>query len=81
MLLHFAGERVLRRGTLKQIRRTLDPAMFVRVHRSAALNVRHVRELTIAVGGGVTARLTSGTDVSVARSFRDDLEAKLRGLP
>ena len=81
VLLHLATERILRRGTLKQFLQALDPAIFVRVHRSAAVNVRHVRELTIAVGGGLTARLASGAEVTVARSFRDELEEKLRGLP
>ena len=81
VLLHLAGERILRRGTLKQVLRTLDPALFVRVHRSAAVNVRQVRELTITVGGGVTARLASGADVAVARVFRPELEERLRALP
>ena len=81
VLLHLATERILRRGTLKQFLRSLDPTHFVRVHRSAAINVRHVRELTIAVGGGVTARLASGAEVPVARSFRDELEQRLRTLP
>ena len=81
VLLHLAGERILRRGTLKQFLRTLDPAQFVRVHRSAAVNVKHVRELTITVSGGLTARLTSGAEVSVAKGFRTDLEERLRALP
>jgi two-component system LytT family response regulator len=81
VLLHLAGERILRRGTLKQFMRTLDPAMFVRVHRSAAVNVRHVRELTITVSGGLSARLTSGAEVPVARAFRSELEERLRCLP
>jgi len=81
VLLHLAGERILRRGTLKQFLQTLDPAIFVRVHRSAAVNVRHVRELTITVSGGLTARLTSGDDVAVARPCRTELEERLRTLP
>jgi two-component system LytT family response regulator len=81
VLLHLAGERILRRGTLKQFLRTLDPALFVRVHRSAAVNVRHVRELTITVNGGLTAKLASGADVNVARGFREELEGRLRALP
>lgn len=79
VLLHLAGERILRRGTLKQVLRALDPAAFVRVHRSAAVNVRHVRELTIA-NGSLSARLTSGKDVPVSRSSRVELEEKLRAL-
>src|SRR6185295_6935891 len=73
VLLHLAGERILRRGTLKQFLRALDPAQFVRVHRSAAVNVRHVKELTITVSGGLTARLASGAEVPVARPFRGEL--------
>jgi two-component system LytT family response regulator len=80
VLLHLAGERILRRGTLKQFLRTLDPALFVRVHRSAAVNVRHVKELAIT-GAGLNARLTSGADVSVAKTFRAELEERLRALP
>jgi len=81
VLLHLAGERILRRGTLKQFLRTVDPALFVRVHRSAAVNIRHVRELTITASGGLTARLTAGADVSVARAFRQELEERLRAVP
>jgi len=81
VLVHLAGERILRRGTLKQFLRTLDPAQFVRVHRSAAVNIRHVRELTITVGGGLTARLASGAEVAVARGCRAELEERLRTLP
>ncbi|HEX5217643.1 MAG TPA: LytTR family DNA-binding domain-containing protein [Vicinamibacterales bacterium] len=81
VLVHLAGERILRRGTLKQFLRTLDPAQFVRVHRSAGINIRHVRELTITAGGGLTARLSSGAEVSVARGCRAELEERLRTLP
>jgi len=48
------------------------------VHRSAAVNIRHVRELTITAGGGLTAKLTAGTDVGVARGFRQHLEGSRR---
>lgn len=81
VLLHLKSERILRRGTLKQFLQTLDPAQFVRVHRSAAVNVRHVQELTITASGSLTARLTSGTDVAVAKPFRAELEERLRALP
>jgi len=81
VLLHLAGERILQRGTLKQFLRSLDPRQFVRVHRSAAVNIRHVRELTITATGGLLARLVSGAEVTVARQCREELEARLRALP
>jgi two-component system, LytTR family, response regulator len=80
VLLHLSSERILKRGTLKQILRMLDPQQFVRVHRSAALNIRHVRDLTITASGALSARLTSGKEVPVARSCRAELEERLRAL-
>jgi two-component system LytT family response regulator len=77
VLLHLGAERILRRGTLKQVLRTLDPSRFVRVHRSAAVNVRHVRELTIDVDGGLKARMASGAEVKIAKPCRAELEARL----
>jgi two-component system LytT family response regulator len=81
VLLHLAGERILRRGTLKQFLQSVDPAVFVRVHRSAAVNVRHVRELTITASGGLMARTTAGAEIPIARGFREELEERLRALP
>jgi len=81
VLLHLAGERILRRGTLKQFLRLADPSILVRVHRSAAVNVRHVHELTITATGGLTARLVSGSEVPVARACREELEKRLRAMP
>jgi len=81
VLMHLSGERILRRGTLKQFMAVLDPKLFVRVHRSAALNVRCVKELTLSAGGGLTARLASGEEVAVARNCRAELEARLRAMP
>jgi two-component system LytT family response regulator len=33
------------RETIKQLANTLDPKTFVRVHRSAIVNINHVREI------------------------------------
>ena len=33
------------RETIKQLASTLDPKTFVRVHRSAIVNINHVREI------------------------------------
>jgi two-component system LytT family response regulator len=79
--LHLAAEAILRRGTLLRVLRALDPREFVRVHRSAALSLRHVRELTVTGDGGLTARMASGADVRVSRPYRTELEARLSALP
>jgi two-component system LytT family response regulator len=81
VMLHLANESILRRGTLRQTLRSIDPREFVRVHRSAAVNVRHVRDLTLAPDGGLIARLTSGAEVRVVRQCRQELEARLAAMP
>jgi len=81
VLLHTERERILRRGTLKQFLGDVDPRVFVRVHRSAALNVKFVRDLTITATGAMTARLVDGTEIPVARGSRAALEERLRDLP
>ena len=43
--LHVAGKRYLLRQTIKQLTATLDPKTFIRVHRSAIVNLNHVREI------------------------------------
>ena len=43
--LHVGGKNFLLREPIKQLATTLDPSMFVRVHRSAIVNIGHVREI------------------------------------
>jgi two-component system LytT family response regulator len=43
--LHVGGKRHMLREPIKQLAITLDPAKFVRVHRSAIVNLDHVREI------------------------------------
>jgi two-component system LytT family response regulator len=78
VLVHLASERILRRGVLKQFLEEIDPRQFVRVHRSAAVNVRAVRELVMTANGGLTARLTNEQEIPVARPYRHMLEERLR---
>jgi two-component system, LytTR family, response regulator len=43
--LHVGPKRYMLRETIKQLAATLDPAIFIRVHRSAIVNINHVREI------------------------------------
>src|SRR5581483_11289613 len=44
-VLHIAGRRQLVRATLASLEEQLDPTSFARIHRSAVINLRRVREL------------------------------------
>jgi two-component system LytT family response regulator len=75
-----AGERCYRlRETLGAVAARLDPARFVRVHRSALVRLDQVRALVAVSGSGEwRARLRDGTQVPVSRRRLAVLKALLR---
>jgi two-component system LytT family response regulator len=52
------GEHVVDR-TIEELERTLDPASFLRIHRSAIVNLAFVKELTAVDGGRFLVNLTA----------------------
>jgi two-component system LytT family response regulator len=59
----------LLRETISAIARRLDPAVFVRVHRSTIVNLSHVAELRSTLHGEAIARLASGRRVRCSRTY------------
>ncbi len=43
--LHIGSKKLMLREAIKELTNTLDPKKFVRVHRSAIVNISHVREI------------------------------------
>ncbi len=69
-----AGERSwLIRATLGALQEALDPARFVRIHRSTIVNVERIREIQPWVGGDYIAILRDGRQLRVSRTHREDL--------
>ncbi len=79
-VLHAAGERLAIRERMQTLEDRLDPSRFVRVHRSAIVQLDRVEAILVAAGGDYAARLRDGTRVKVARGRRDALAERL-GLP
>lgn len=73
-MLHVGSETHLLRETMQALEQKLDPARFLRVHRSAILQLDRVRELRDATSEVV---LHSGDVVPVSRSRRAALSAAL----
>jgi two-component system LytT family response regulator len=76
-VLHIGGRRQIVRATLASLEEQLDPAAFARIHRSAVINLRRVRELRRRPAGGLTVILVDGTRLTVSRSHRAQLMEKL----
>lgn len=67
----------LHRELLGALDRALDPRMFVRIHRSAIVNIDAIHELRQDENGNLVAILRGGTEVRVGRHFRVRLQARL----
>jgi len=75
---HAGGEPMVVRASLGQLERTLDPARFLRVHRSAIVALDRVRSLETNVDGGARILLASGERVPVGRTRLSSLRDRLR---
>jgi two-component system, LytTR family, response regulator len=75
--LHAAGREHLLRDTMARLERQLDPARFVRIHRSAIVQVDRIRELLPAFHGDYTVVLKDGTRLTLTRGYRPKVEELL----
>jgi two-component system, LytTR family, response regulator len=75
--LHVGKEDHLLRETMAAFERKLDPARFVRIHRSTIVNVDRIRELQPAFHGDYVVILQDGRELALSRSCREKLEKSL----
>ncbi len=75
--IHAGARSYLHRETMQSLERRLDPAQFVRIHRSAIVNRRRIRELRSGGRREAIVVLEGGATLKVARSQRDKI-ASLR---
>jgi len=75
---HVAGRAHLVRETMKALEAKLDPATFVRVHRSAIVNLDQVRRLEPYAHGEYTITLRDGSTLRTSRAHSAKLQALLR---
>lgn len=72
--IHAGGKSYLHRETMQSLERRLDGEQFVRIHRSAIINRRRIRELSSSRRETIVV-LEGGATLKVARSQRDKLAA------
>lgn len=74
------GERSHRlRATMAAVESRLDPNRFVRIHRSAIVNLDRVEELVQNAHGDYVVVLEGGKSLPLGRSYRGKLSAALTG--
>lgn len=75
--LHAGGQRHLLRESLQELSRRLDPARFLRVHRSAIVRVDQIVELVPRSNRDAVLRMRDGATLRVSRTYIDSLLAAL----
>jgi len=68
----------LLRETIGSLENRLDPSSFLRVHRSAIVNLHHVKEVKNESDGDATVVLKSGEQVPMSRSYRSKIQKLLK---
>lgn len=74
--IHAGTSSYLERETLSGICDRLDPKKFVRVHRSALVNINRIQEVQV-IDGEHELVLKSGVRVPLSRTYRDDFFSRL----
>ena len=75
--LHVAGKKLLYRATLQELVARLDAMRFVRVHRSAVVNIESIVQLEPRSHGEFDVVLRHGSRSRVSRTYRALLESRL----
>ena len=78
--LHVGRVSHMARQTLAAVEEQLDPERFLRIHRSAVVNVGRIRELQPLFSGEYRVVLEGGAALTLSRNYKDRL-FRLLGRP
>jgi two-component system LytT family response regulator len=78
--LHVGGGIRLVRGTLASLAARLDPAIFLRIHRSTIVNMQRIKAISQHNYTDFSLTLLDGTRLSSSRAYRDDVRAFMQSL-
>ena len=77
--LHAGGRTHLVRDTMNEMETKLDPALFVRVHRSAIVHLDRIARIEPAERGEYRITLRDGAQLATSRAHSERLRALLQG--
>jgi two-component system LytT family response regulator len=79
--LHTATSRHMVHATIQSLLAVLDPEVFVRVHRSIVVNIRHIRQIESAAHGDYVLTLDNGVRVQSSRTYNETIKKWLANRP
>ena len=75
--LHVGGKELLYRKSLTELESRLDVSRFVRIHRSAIVNIERIQQLEPISHGEFEVILKDGARLRLSRTYRAQLEQRL----
>jgi two-component system LytT family response regulator len=72
--LHLKASRHLLHVPIATLEASLDPELFLRIHRSLIVNVRHIHELETGPHGEYIVVLNGGTKLQSSRSYHEKIK-------
>lgn len=78
MKFHVGGRTHLMRETMARLEARLDPARFIRIHRSTIVNIDRLRKLSPSFASEYAVILHDGTKLKLSRGYHDRIAALLK---
>ncbi len=75
--LHTSGREILHRASLAELEQRLDPVRFIRIHRSAIVNIESIVQLESLSHGDLEVLLKDGSHPRISRNYRSSMEKRL----
>lgn len=75
--LHVGGKTFAVRERMQTLEEKMDPGRFFRIHRSAIVRLDTIESILRGTGGDYAVRLKDGTELSLSRARREELEQKM----
>jgi two-component system LytT family response regulator len=75
--LHCGGQTHVLRETMTEVEARLASARFVRIHRSAIVNIERIKELQPWFRGDYRVILHDGTKLTLTKNHRENLDSQL----
>jgi len=79
--LHTATSRHLVHATMQSMLDRLDPEVFVRIHRSAIVNARHIMQIESAAPGEYVLTLANGFSIQSSRTYGEIIKRWVSNRP
>jgi len=77
-VLHLAERQSWIKMTMKELEDSLDPGLFVRIHRSTIINVNHLKQIKTEAAGKYSAIMNDGKKRPISRAGWRDLKKILK---